>query len=307
MGHENVGVIAKLGRVAAERWGVKEGDRVALEEYVTCGSCRWCRSENFRYCHLTDSAGAGLRYGSTSINVAPGLWGGYSEYLYMHPGAVIHRMPSHVPAELATPFLPMANGVSLACAYGGTSIGNTVLIQGPGEHGIAAVMAAKASGAACIIVAGLSMDESRLQICERVGAHFTIDVEKEDLVDRVRQITGGEGADVVLNITGAGTKTAEQSLACAAKVATIVLSDAGDETIALKSFGRRELTIKSSNGHSYASVEAAISMIASGDYPIAELTAPPYTLDQASQAVDAVEGLVDRSITFATILPRLSQ
>ena len=69
MGHENVGSIARLGRVAAQRWQLKEGDRVALEEYVTCGACRWCRSGYFRYCALT-AAGA-LRYGSTPLAVWP--------------------------------------------------------------------------------------------------------------------------------------------------------------------------------------------------------------------------------------------
>ena len=207
---------------------------------------------------------------------------------------------------MATAFVISGRAVEGAIVCGPVPGMSNVTAAGP-SLSFAAVMAARASGAGCIIVAGLSIDESRLEICRRVGAHFTIAVEKEDLVERVREITGGEGADVVINITGAGTNTAEQSLACVAKVATIVLSDAGDETIALKSFGRRELTIKSSNGHSYASVEAAISMIASGDYPIAELTAPPFTLDQASEAIDAVEGLVDRSITFATIVPRLSK
>lgn len=309
MGHENVGVIARIGKAAAARWGVQEGDRVALEEYVACGSCRWCRSENFRYCSLTDGGRNGdlpLRYGSTPMTQWPGLWGGYAEYLYIHPGAVIHKMPSHVPALYATPFLPMANGVSLAVDYGGVTLGSTVLIQGPGEHGIAAAMVAKAAGAACIIVAGLSQDASRLEICRRVGAHYTVDVEQEDLVERVKQITGGEGCDIVINITGAGTNTAAQSIACTAKVATVVLSDAGNEALPLKSFGRRELTIKSSNGHSYRSVERAIQMIASGDFPIEELTAPPFTLDRAADAIDAVAGVTDRSITFATILPKLS-
>jgi threonine dehydrogenase-like Zn-dependent dehydrogenase len=307
MGHENVGTIARIGRAAADRWNVTEGDRVALEEYVTCGSCKWCRSKYFRYCALTETGlgGPPLRYGSTPMAVWPALWGGYSEYMYIHPGAVIHRIPAHVPATQATVFLPLANGVELACAYGGACIGSSILIQGPGEHGLAAAMAAKAAGATCIIVAGLSADASRFEIAMRVGAHYTVDVEQEDLVARVKDITGGDGVDIVVNITGAGSHTVEQGLAAASKVATIVISDAGKETVGEASFGRRELTIKSANGHSYASCEQAIAMIASGEFPIAELSTKPYGLDQAAEAIDAVAGLIDRAITFTSIVPRL--
>jgi threonine dehydrogenase-like Zn-dependent dehydrogenase len=309
MGHESVGRIARIGPDAARRWRLHEGDRVALEEYVTCGACRWCRSEQFRYCALTSGGigGRALRYGSTPLAVEPGLWGGYSQYLYVHPGAVIHHLPEHIPANLATTFLPLANGVELACGYGGVSLGSKVLIQGPGEHGIAAAMAARAAGAACIIVAGLTRDASRLAISRRVGAHHTVDVEQENLLARVRDVTGGEGVDVVINITGAGADTLEQGLAAAATVATIVISDAGKEVLREASFGRRELTLKSANGHSFRSCERAIDMIASGELRtlIAELSQPAYGLNQAQQAIDAVEGLVDWSITFASIVPEL--
>jgi threonine dehydrogenase-like Zn-dependent dehydrogenase len=307
MGHENVGTVARIGRAAAERWGVREGDRIALEEYVPCGACKWCRSELFRYCPKTEPGAPGrLWYGSTPLSVWPSLWGGYAEYVYIHPNAVIHKVPAHVPAVEATAFIPLANGVELACGYGGVAIGSAVLIQGPGEHGLAAVIAAKAAGAASIIVAGLSRDASRLEIARRIGAHHTLDVEQEDLVGRVRELTGGDGVDVVINCSGGGTHTTMDALAAAAKVATIVVSDAGRESIEVGAFGRRELTIRAANGHSYQSVERAIQMIASGDYPIEALTAPPYTLDRAAEAIDAAAGLTDPAITFVTILPTLS-
>ena len=89
-----------------------------------------------------------------------------------------------------------------------------------------------------------------------------------------------------------------------AKVATLVISDAGKESVSEASFGRRELTIKSANGHSYRSCERAIQMIASGEFPIGDLSVPPFGLNQASQAI-AVAGKVDRAITFASIVPEV--
>ena len=119
----------------------------------------------------------------------------------------------------------------------------------------------------------------------RSGAHYTVDVDHEDLVRRVRDVTGGEGVDIVINTTGAGTSTVEQGLAAAGRVATIVISDAGNETMRESSFGRRELTIKSSNGHSYRSCERALELIGSGEVLVAALSNPPFGLDHASDAI----------------------
>ena len=75
LGHETVGVIERAGSEAERRWGLKEGDRVALEEYLPCGHCEHCRSGDFRLCEASDWRTGGLRYGTTAISIAPGLWG----------------------------------------------------------------------------------------------------------------------------------------------------------------------------------------------------------------------------------------
>src|SRR5215207_6142283 len=160
LGHENVGIVARIGKQAAERWKIQEGDRIALEEYIPCGACKWCRSDDFRFCEQTDIAGPGPRlwYGSTAMAIEPALWGGYSEYMYIHPNAVVHKMPTHVPSAHAAAFLPFANGVEWAYQYGGVGLGKSIVIQGPGQQGLACVIAAKEAGAASIIVTGLSRD-----------------------------------------------------------------------------------------------------------------------------------------------------
>ena len=83
-------------------------------------------------------------------------------------------------------------------------MGDAILIQGPGQQGLACVIAAKAAGASQIIVSGLGRDSQRLKVAQKLGATHTIDVESEDLVSRVKDITGGDGVDVVVNVTGGG-------------------------------------------------------------------------------------------------------
>ncbi len=303
LGHENVGVIARIGNAARQRWKLSEGDRIALEEYVPCGVCKWCRSDDFRFCDQTDRSGA-LRYGTTSLKVPPSLWGGYSQYLYVHPNAVIHAMPASIPAAHAAMFLPLSNGIEWTYEYGELRLGDAVLIQGPGQQGLAAAFAAKTVGAACVIVTGLSRDANRLAMALKLGADYVIDVENEDVVSRVMDYTGGEGVNVVVNVTGGGEGTVQQSIAVAAKRCNIVLAAAGKQAVNVGDFVRRKLALKQANGHSYKSVELAIQFLASGQLPMVELSTHVFGLAEAGKAIETVAGRGEPAI-HVSILPDL--
>ena len=291
MGHENLGYVAKLGREAEARWDVREGDRVALEEYVPCGVCDICRSGDYRFCPQTDIGLGGDRlwYGSVPTAREPALWGGYSQYMYLHPGAVIHKVPEHVSAAEAAFFLPLSNGFEWVSGYGQMNTGDVVVVQGPGQQGLACVLAAKEAGASKVIVSGLSRDEARLAVASQLGADATVDVENESLVDRVLEITGGHGADVTVNVSGADGTVAE-SIAFAARNGVIVLGGPGEQLISTAGTGRKNLTIKWAHGHSYRSVELAIQAIASGRYPIGLITTHHFGLSQAALAIESVAG-----------------
>lgn len=87
LGHEILGRIAEIGSKASQRWKVKEGDRVIVEAFIRCGYCSKCLTGDYRFCEN------GLAYGTfVSAVVPPHLWGAYSEYMYLAPGAIVHKI-----------------------------------------------------------------------------------------------------------------------------------------------------------------------------------------------------------------------
>jgi threonine dehydrogenase-like Zn-dependent dehydrogenase len=306
LGHENVGTIAKIGAVAQKRWGAKEGDRVALEEYLPCGHCPTCRTGEFRLCDATDPWMGGIRYGSTPVTVPPSLWGGYSQYQYLHPNSVLHKVPDHVPAVEAALALPIGNGIEWASIEGGVSAGKTVVIQGPGQQGLGCVLAAKAAGAACVIVSGLSADRKRLELARKLGADYTVDVEQEDLRSRVAEITSNKMADVVIDVSSGGPATVISAVELLRKRGVLIL--AGKKHQAIPEFDsdrliQRYVTIKGVRGHSYSSVELALELIASGKYPLGEMCTHQYSLSEVDDALRTTGGAGAPGAIHVTVLP----
>src|SRR5256714_8789152 len=120
--------------------------------------------------------------------------------------AVMHHVAKGVAPELAGLVTPMANGVEWSLFDGGVGYHSSVLIQGPGQQGLSQTVICKQAGASLIIVTGTSKDAARMQVAKTLGADYVIDVNKEDPLARIKEITGGKGVDVVLDCTaGAGT------------------------------------------------------------------------------------------------------
>src|SRR5437762_217011 len=187
MGHENVGYLARVGKTFAASKGLQEGDLVFLEHYLPCGHCEWDHMGEYRHCPATEwfYDPHAIRYGYTSMSIAPGLWGGFSHYVYLPLNAVLHKVPDGLSPEEAGIGTPMSNGIQWALIDGGIGYASTVLIQGPGQQGLCCLMAAKHAGADLVIVTGTSKDTRRLEVAKAFGADHVIDVENDEPLARI--------------------------------------------------------------------------------------------------------------------------
>jgi len=309
MGHENIGYIAKAGREFSRRKGFKEGDLVFLEHYVMCGKCEWCHQGEYRHCENTDWRfnPDAIRYGYTSAEKPPHLWGGFAQYTYLPWNSVLHHVPQGVTPELAGLVTPMANGVEWSLFDGGVGYNSTVLIQGPGQQGLSQTVICKQAGASLIIVTGTSKDGARLEVAKALGADYVIDVQKEDALARILQITGGKGVDVVLDCTaGAGTLPVLLGVdALKRKGGTIVIQGEMAEfpNFPIAKVTVKFITIKSARGHSYKACELALQQLVSHRFPLEKVTTHTFDLKEVDLAIRSVGGQGVPDVIHASLMP----
>jgi threonine dehydrogenase-like Zn-dependent dehydrogenase len=310
MGHENVGYLARVGSAFAAHKGFKEGDLVFLEHYLPCGHCEWDHIGEYRHCPATEwfYDPTAIRYGYTSMSIAPGLWGGFSHYVYLPLNAVLHKVPDGLTTEEAGIATPMSNGIQWTLFDGGVGYASTVLIQGPGQQGLCCLMAAKQAGADLVIVTGMSKDVRRLEVAKAFGADHVIDVQAEDPLARIMEITSGRGLDVVVDCTvGAGPAPVVLGIeALKRRAGTMVVQGEGNQEFPSFPIGRltrKGITLKSARGHSYRAVELALQQLASHRFPLELLMTHAFGLADVHYAIKSVGGEGAPGAIHVSVLP----
>jgi threonine dehydrogenase-like Zn-dependent dehydrogenase len=290
-GHEPLGTIERIGDRAAKRWRVDVGDRVAVESVVRCGHCRACLEGRYQVCR---GRGGLFGHGYVPLSHPPGLWGAYADYMYLDPLSMVHPIRKDIPAGTAVMFNPLGAGFRWAVEIPRTGPGDTVLVLGPGQRGLASVIAARAAGADTIIVTGLGRDAKKLALAKELGADHTIDVEAEDTRVRVRELTGGRGADVVVEVTANAAEPVAEALHYVATGGRIVLAgvkgfkavpDFVSDLVVAK-----EITIRGAFAVTSRAYEAAIRLIESGRVPLARMHTHDFPLEDAELAIRTLAG-----------------
>lgn len=289
-GHEPLGIVEEVGERAAQRWGVEPGDRVAVEVIVPCRACHACLVGRYQSC-------PNRRYGHgvTGLDVEPSLWGGLAEYLYLSPTSVLHKIDKTLPAELAVLFNPLAAGVRWACHLGEVGLGDTVLVLGAGQRGLASVIAARAVGAGTVIITGLAADAHKLALAREFGADHTIVADQENVVERVQEITDGALADIALELTPMATEPVTDALRAVRHGGRVVLAGlkGGNETaLPTDLIINRALTVRGAFGVDATAIAETIALIESRRFPLEKMHTHTFGLDDTALAMQTLGGEV---------------
>src|ERR1043166_2469195 len=293
LGHETVGVIEQLGAGLTKDWSgepLRIGDRVTWTSTTSCGKCYYC-AEKHQPTRCPQRRAYGIGYRSDQ---PPHFLGGYAEFHYLRPGANIFRIPDDLPTESV-----IGAGCALITAIHGverTGIEwqDTVVVQGAGPVGIAALAVAKSAGASEVTVIG--GPKHRLDTAKEFGADHVIDLAEvktpEARIKAVRELTGGYGADVVLECVGAPGAVVEGMEMCRDGGKYLVLGhycDAGTVAFNPHVITRKQLQVFGSWSSEPRHLKAALEFLRRyrKEFPFNSMVTDRFPLTQANEALAA--------------------
>ncbi|MGW6700351.1 S-(hydroxymethyl)mycothiol dehydrogenase [Nocardia sp. NPDC055049] len=197
LGHEAAGVVESVGAAVTH---VAAGDFVVLNWRAVCGECRACRRGRPWYCFDTHNASVPMTLtDGTPLTPALGV-GAFADKTLVHEKQCTKVDSKTDPAVAGLLGCGVMAGIGAAVNTGNVSRGDSVAVIGCGGVGDAAIAGARLAGAGTIIA--IDRDQQKLDWAKDFGATHTIDATSEDVVERIKELTGGFGADVVIDAVG---------------------------------------------------------------------------------------------------------
>lgn len=201
LGHETAGVVDKVGDAVTH---VEVGDFVVLNWRAVCGECRACRKGDTKNCFSTHNASKPMTLeDGTELTAALGI-GSFAEKTLVHEGQCTKVNPEEDPAAAGLLGCGIMAGVGAAVNTGDIRKGESVAVFGLGGVGLAAIAGAKLAGATTIIAIDLDERKTKAAV-DTFGATHAIaskDMEEQEIIDKVRELTDGFGADVTIDAVG---------------------------------------------------------------------------------------------------------
>ena len=184
VGHEFSGEITALGEEAAAEGLLAVGDLVTAEGHIVCGHCLQCRTGHGHLCTRTRIIGVDRD-------------GAFADFIAMPASNVIKL--DGIPVEIGAIMDPIGNAVHTVLEGGGLA-GSTVFVLGCGPIGCFACGVARAAGASLVVASDLN--DMRLSLARGMGAQTTLNPGRDDVLARLRDLTGGDGVDLVCEMSG---------------------------------------------------------------------------------------------------------
>jgi threonine dehydrogenase-like Zn-dependent dehydrogenase len=289
-GHEPVGVVDEIGPDLAGRLGLAVGDRVAVDPFLRCGTCRYCLTGRGELCE--GGSGAHNSYATIPLREAPGLWGGFASHLLATDQTILYPVPGGVDPTRAALFNALGAGIKWTLDVGGVGLGSTVVVLGCGQRGLCCAVAALEAGASFVAVTGLSRDAYKLELARDLGVHLAIDVEREDVATAVAAASS-TGIDVVVDTTPGSPDAVVDAIRMVRPGGTVVAAGIKrrptpefpvDELI------KREVSLKGVLGTGSEHYRQAIALIAGSDRPLDRMVTHVLPLDRLEQGIGLLAG-----------------
>ena len=278
-GHEWAGEVVEVG---SEVTGFAAGDRVTGDVSIACDECFYCLTGKYNLCTSKTEVGC--------WNKKPGS---FAEYLTM-PAKHVYELPDSISFEEGAMVEPAATAVhTVECAD--ISLGDTVVVQGDGPIGLLSLQAARAAGAAEVVLVGTA--PSKLDLGGRLGADVTINADAQDPVERVMDLTSGVGAHVVIEASGV-PGALDQTFRMARDAGHVSL--VGIYTDVVREFDMNQIVFKMLSVRGVLAspgfFPATLSLMASGALRTKELISHRFALGEVEAAMKVADTQIDERI-----------
>jgi L-iditol 2-dehydrogenase len=271
MGHEASGTVAKVG-AAVERY--HEGERVTFDSMISCGRCLFCRQGRPNLCDNRRVLGVSCQEYRRH--------GAFAEYVAV-PDHIVVKIPDSLPFNEAAMVEPVSVAVH-AVNITPVRLGETAVVIGAGMIGLLTLQALRNAG--CGRIVSVDLEDGRLALAKQLGADDVLNSRSEDIPARIREMTDGLGADVVMEAVGADA-TVRMAIECARKggVVTLIGNVTASVSFPLQSVVTREISVFGSCASSN-DYPACLALMGRGSIRVAPMISAAVPLERGPEMFD---------------------